>query len=76
MARLVEEEPFFINTLRDARRFLLRHYSILSTCSLQIYSSGMVFSPETSIVKRNNLGKLPKWLREPPQMEDSWASLI
>jgi WD40 repeat protein len=28
------------------------------------------------MVRRNNLDKLPVWLRKLPQMEDSWASLI
>jgi WD40 repeat protein len=60
----------------DATCFLLRHYPTIATWPLQIYSSAIVFSPETSVVRRNNLSKRPAWLRKLPQMEDLWASLI
>jgi hypothetical protein len=62
--------------VQDATRFLLQHYPTIATWPLQIYSSAIVFSPQTSVVRRNNLDKLPMWLRKFPQMEDSWASLI
>lgn len=62
--------------VQDATRFLLRHYTTIATWPLQIYSSAIVFSPQTSVVKTNNLEKLPTWFRKLPQMEDSWASLI
>jgi WD40 repeat protein len=62
--------------VQDVIRFLLRHYPTLATWPLQIYSSAIVFSPQTSEVRRNNLDKLPEWLRKLPQMEDSWTSLI
>jgi WD40 repeat protein len=62
--------------LQDAKRFLLRHYQTLSTWPLQIYSSAIVFSPQASIVRRNNLDKIPAWLRKIPRVEDTWASLI
>ncbi|KFZ19764.1 hypothetical protein V501_00497, partial [Pseudogymnoascus sp. VKM F-4519 (FW-2642)] len=61
---------------QDATRFLLRHYLTIVTWPLQIYASAIVFSPQTSVVRRNNLDKLPMWLRKVPQIEDSWASLI
>src|SRR6266536_1699168 len=62
--------------VQDATRFLLRHYSTLVTWPLQIYSSAIAFSPQTSLVRRNNVDKLPAWLRKVPQIEDSWTSLI
>jgi WD40 repeat protein len=62
--------------IQDATRFLLRHYQIVATWPLQICSSAIVFSPQTSVVRKNNLDKLPAWLRKLPQMEDSWASLM
>ena len=43
---------------------------------LQIYSSAIVFSPQTSVVRRNNLDKVSTWLRKLPLVEDAWASLI
>jgi WD40 repeat protein len=35
----------------------------------------IVFSPETSAVRRDNLDKVPSWLRRLPQVENTWASL-
>ena len=62
--------------MQDATRFLLRHYQTLVTWPLQIYSSAIVFSPETSVVRRDNLDKIPAWLIKIPLVEDMWASLI
>lgn len=57
-------------------RFLLRHYHTLSHWPLQIYSSAIVFSPESSLVKGGNLRKIPVWLRKAPPMEESWTPMI
>ena len=56
--------------------FLLRHYQTVSTWPLQVYSSAMVFSPATSVVRRENLDKIPRWLTNIPTVEEEWASLI
>ncbi|KIM97029.1 hypothetical protein OIDMADRAFT_105875 [Oidiodendron maius Zn] len=76
LPRAVEALKILADVADDAIRFLLRHYLILVTWPLQIYSSAIVFSPQTSIVRRNNVDKLPAWLRKVPQIEDSWTSLI
>ena len=62
--------------VQDAIRFLLRHYPTVAAWPLQIYSSAIVLSPQTSIVRRNNIKKVPAWLATLPQVEDAWASLI
>src|SRR5271163_1617017 len=62
--------------VQDATRFLLRHYQTLATWPSQIYSSAIVFSPQTSVVRRDNLDKVPAWLKKFPRVEDTWASLI
>ena len=54
----------------------MRHYSLISTWPLQIYSSAIVFSPQTSIIRINNVDKVPTWFRRFPQTEQSWSSLI
>ncbi|KAF2632856.1 hypothetical protein BU25DRAFT_329647, partial [Macroventuria anomochaeta] len=38
--------------LRDANRFVLRFCSIVAEAPLQVYSSALVFAPETSIVRK------------------------
>ncbi|CRG89233.1 WD-40 repeat-containing protein [Talaromyces islandicus] len=62
--------------VQDAIRFLLRHYNTLSHWPLQIYSSAVIFSPESSVVKGENLDKVPAWLGRAPPMEDSWTPMI
>ncbi|OBT95231.2 hypothetical protein VE01_07574 [Pseudogymnoascus verrucosus] len=73
---VIKKNPSLSNLVQDATRFLLRHYLTIATWPLQIYSSAIVFSPRTSVVRTNNLDKLPMWLGTLPQVEDSWASLI
>ena len=62
--------------MHDATRFLLQHYPTLSTWPLQIYSSAIVSHPETSIVKRANLDKIPQWLTNKPIVEETWSPLV
>ncbi|KAG4428234.1 hypothetical protein IFR05_016284, partial [Cadophora sp. M221] len=72
----VEAFKIITDIADDAIRFLSRHYQTLATWPLQAYSSAIIFSPQTSIVRSNNLEKVPTWLRKFPQVEDTWASLI
>ncbi|CAG8890696.1 unnamed protein product [Penicillium egyptiacum] len=62
--------------VQDATRFLVQHYHTLSHWPLQIHSSAVIFSPESSVVKRENLKRIPVYLRNVPLMEDNWASII
>ncbi|KAL8998435.1 MAG: hypothetical protein Q9188_006099 [Gyalolechia gomerana] len=62
--------------VQDAMRFLLRHYQTVTTWPLQIYSSAIVFSPQESLMRKNNLDKIPGWLKRISPVEDEWASLI
>ena len=62
--------------VQDATRFLLRHYQTIATWPLQVYSSAIVLSPQTSMVRVANLGKIPNWLRALPQVEEAWPPLV
>jgi WD40 repeat protein len=57
-------------------RFVLRHYSTIAEWPLQIYSSALLFTPEASIIRRGNLGKVPSWLKKLPEVEKVWSPLI
>jgi WD40 repeat protein len=48
----------------------------MSIWPLQVYSSGIVLSPQTSIVRVANLDNIPRWLKALPQVEATWASLV
>ncbi|KAB8238710.1 WD40-repeat-containing domain protein [Aspergillus alliaceus] len=60
--------------LYDARRFILRNSSIASTAPLQLYCSGLIFSPRKSIVRKVYSDKIPNWICPLPQMEATWSS--
>ncbi|KAJ5755383.1 G-protein beta WD- 40 repeats containing protein [Penicillium manginii] len=62
--------------VRDAARFIPRHYHTMTHWPLQIYSSAIFFSPDSSIVRRKNLDKVPKYLRQVSPVEDRWPSVI
>ncbi|KAF3027222.1 hypothetical protein E8E12_000071, partial [Didymella heteroderae] len=46
--------------LRDANRFVLRFSSILAEAPLQVYSSALVFAPETSVVQKTFISQVPQ----------------
>ncbi|KFY93613.1 hypothetical protein V498_04319 [Pseudogymnoascus sp. VKM F-4517 (FW-2822)] len=73
---VIRKTPSLSVLVQDATRFLLRHYPTIATWPLQIYSSAIVFSPQTSVVRANNLDKPPMWIGKLPQVEHSWTSLI
>lgn len=62
--------------VQDDTRFLLRHYHTLTNWPLQVHSSALIFSPESSILSRVNFHKIPIWLTKVPFVEHSWPSLI
>ncbi|KAJ5740649.1 G-protein beta WD- 40 repeats containing protein [Penicillium malachiteum] len=62
--------------VQDASRFLQRHYRTVTHWPLQLYSSALIFSPESSIVKRRNMDKIPEFIKKTPTTEIAWASLL
>ncbi|KAL4865206.1 hypothetical protein BDV12DRAFT_200398 [Aspergillus spectabilis] len=76
LENILKDDCTALALVQDAMRFLLRHYHTLSHWPLQIYSSAVIFSPESSVVKRENLHKIPVWLAKAPPMENSWSPMI
>ncbi|KAL8670544.1 MAG: hypothetical protein Q9168_004923 [Polycauliona sp. 1 TL-2023] len=70
------KQPSVLLFIQDVTRFLVRHYQTIATWPLQIYSSAIIFSPQVSVVRKNDLDKIPRWLRKNPLVEYEWASLI
>ncbi|KAL8942223.1 MAG: hypothetical protein Q9211_001490 [Gyalolechia sp. 1 TL-2023] len=59
--------------LEDARRFVLANRYIADDAPLQLYSSALLFAPQTSIV-RNTCGHVPKWIGLCP-VAPTWADI-
>ncbi|KAF2624116.1 hypothetical protein BU25DRAFT_348524 [Macroventuria anomochaeta] len=58
--------------LRDANRFVLRFCSVLAEAPLQVYSSALVFSPETSIVRKTFVKQVPQAVEMLSDREGDW----
>ncbi|KAL3455860.1 hypothetical protein BJX64DRAFT_294641 [Aspergillus heterothallicus] len=76
LEELLKDDSLVLALVRDALRFVMRHYHTIAHWPLQIYSSATIFSPKSSIVKRGNLHKVPRWLGSIPSMEDNWTPMI
>ncbi|KAF3314559.1 hypothetical protein TWF173_004643 [Orbilia oligospora] len=59
--------------LRDARYFLSQNWHIVDEAPLQVYSSAIIFSPETSIVKVQFQNHIPKWVCRFPKSSKFWS---
>ncbi len=57
-------------------RFILEFRQIVETAPLQIYNSALLFSPQTSIVRRTFGDQLPKWIDNISKVEKNWTSSL
>ncbi|RPA72110.1 hypothetical protein BJ508DRAFT_315020 [Ascobolus immersus RN42] len=62
--------------LYDAKRFLWYFQEIIERCPLQLYSSALIFAPETSIVRNLYQSMLPECIDKKPVMKESWDACI
>ncbi|KAI9767392.1 MAG: hypothetical protein M1839_004511, partial [Geoglossum umbratile] len=58
--------------LHDAERFMLRFRSILENAPLQVYSSALIFAPETSIIRKAFADHIPGWVNMISKAGDDW----
>jgi len=59
----------------DARQFILHYRSIIEMAPLQVYSAALLFTPETSIVRKQYLKRIP-WILMEPKVIQKWSPLI
>ena len=60
--------------IHDAKRFALRHRSVIEYAPLQIYSSALIFTPERSIIRRQFKEQLPSWIGRLPKTQLDWSA--
>lgn len=69
------DEEFRISEfLYDAKRFILKNRPIINEVPLQIYCSGLVFTPTTAIIRTEFERYLPSWICRLPKVEDTWSA--
>ncbi|KAE8407388.1 WD40-repeat-containing domain protein [Aspergillus pseudonomiae] len=62
--------------LQDAKRFTLKNQAIASTAPLQLYSSGLLFSPQSSVIRRKFEKEIPAWIIRRPSVEMQWDAVL
>ncbi|KIX09433.1 uncharacterized protein Z518_00513 [Rhinocladiella mackenziei CBS 650.93] len=58
----------------DAERFLAKNQALIESAPLQLYSSALVFSPTTSIVRNLFKSKIPAWIQGFPNVKSTWGA--
>ncbi|PGG95363.1 hypothetical protein AJ79_10103, partial [Helicocarpus griseus UAMH5409] len=58
--------------LHDAKRFVLKNRQIADEAPLQIYCAGLVFAPQTAIIRTNFKDNLPSWICQLPKVNEKW----
>ncbi|PLN81768.1 WD40 repeat-like protein [Aspergillus taichungensis] len=72
----IVQKPEMSANLHDMRRFVFRNRHVANIAPLQLYSSGLVFSPELSFVRKTFSGELPDWVLKPPTIRKNWTAEI
>ncbi|KAL6233540.1 WD40-repeat-containing domain protein [Aspergillus navahoensis] len=62
--------------LQDAWRFLLRNREAINEAPLQLYSSAIMFLPESSVVRSAFQQHISKSVYQPPVVQPSWDSVL
>jgi WD40 repeat protein len=62
--------------VHDATRFILAFQPVLEEAPLQVYYAGLVFSPNTSIIRNMFLNEAPSWLPCMPDMSENWSPCL
>ncbi|CAG8902079.1 unnamed protein product [Penicillium salamii] len=62
--------------LMDAKRFLRTHVSTIEDAPLQLYSSAMLFSPTSSIIRQRYHHEIQEWTLPNPGFSEAWAQHI
>ncbi|KAB8237118.1 uncharacterized protein BDW43DRAFT_297519 [Aspergillus alliaceus] len=66
------KDPEILKFLYDAWRFALKNQQIANTASLQLYSSGLMFTPKTSAIRKSFESEFLTW-RQLPKVEKTWS---
>ena len=62
--------------LEDAKRFVLINRNTLEMAPLQLYSSALIFAPETSVIRKKYNEYIPDWLGRLPKVQQAWSATL
>ncbi|KAJ5493959.1 hypothetical protein N7463_010046 [Penicillium fimorum] len=67
--------PPLLCFLHDAKRFFLKNSQIVDLAPLQIYCAGLIFAPQTAILRGMFEEDIPEWICQLPRVEERWGAL-
>ncbi|KAJ5223161.1 uncharacterized protein N7469_009401 [Penicillium citrinum] len=70
------QDAQLIDRVRDAYRFIRYHKTAIEDQPLQVYASGMVFSPKSSTTRIQFETQEPGWIIRKPILEDGWSACL
>ncbi|KAI8715244.1 hypothetical protein NCS52_01031700 [Fusarium sp. LHS14.1] len=71
----MQENVSLCNFLRDAIEILKTNADVLDKSPLQIYSSVLLFSPQSNTVRQQFILSLPSWISLCPRNESGWGQV-
>ncbi|KAI9035476.1 NACHT and WD40 domain protein [Aspergillus affinis] len=69
-----ENNSEYSEFLTDAHRFILQNIQMANGAPLQLYASGLVFTPTSSLVRQIFGKQYSPWIRALPRMHKSWGA--
>jgi WD40 repeat protein len=60
----------------DAKRFIFQNRAVIEKAPLQIYASGMTFSPRKSMLRQTYSRYIPGWMKYFAPVRDGWSQCI
>lgn len=69
-----DDDSVLAEFLHDAKRFALKNRRIADEAPLQIYCAGLVFAPQTAMIRREFETELPSWICQFPQVNETWGA--
>ncbi|MCJ1471540.1 hypothetical protein MMC13_000180 [Lambiella insularis] len=71
---IIDSDSTLNNILYDAQRFILMYSAMVDMAPLQVYSSALIFAPESSIIRKKFQNCIPKWVGRLPQRQNTWTA--
>ncbi|KIL90044.1 hypothetical protein FAVG1_06782 [Fusarium avenaceum] len=72
----VLSQPAVIALIKDSLRFLLFFNPVIESHPLQIYASGLLFSPKKSLIRDLFEEHTPKFISRRPRVDDDWSPIL
>ncbi|KAI6753613.1 hypothetical protein HG531_005782 [Fusarium graminearum] len=69
-------EPSLLQLIEDALRFLHLLGPIIETHPLQIYTSGLLFSPQKSLIRNLSKESTLSFVKRGPKVDENWSPIL